>query len=159
MVEIVGSYTLEAPIQKVWPRIFDPVSLMGLIPGCQQLEQVGPEEYRGRIQVGIAAVSGTYDTYAKLVERDPPHGCRFEGGISGATGSIKGEASFILKEVEEHNSLIEYRAKGMITGALAKLSPRFVEGVAQTLIKLGLASLNRQLQAQAAAGTADHVEQ
>jgi carbon monoxide dehydrogenase subunit G len=64
-----------------------------------------------------------------------------------------------LKEVEEHNSLIEYRAKGMITGALAKLSPRFVEGVAQTLIKLGLASLNRQLQAQAAAGTADHVEQ
>jgi carbon monoxide dehydrogenase subunit G len=51
--------------------------------------------------------------------------------------------------VEEHDkSLIEYQAKGLITGALAKLSPRFIEGVAQTLIKLGLANLNKQLQAQ-----------
>jgi carbon monoxide dehydrogenase subunit G len=62
MVEIVGSYKLEASIEEVWPRIFDPQSLIGLIPGCQQLEQVSPNEYRGRIQVGIAAVSGTYDT-------------------------------------------------------------------------------------------------
>jgi carbon monoxide dehydrogenase subunit G len=159
MIEIVGSYTLESPIDEVWPRIFDPVSLMGLIPGCQQLEQVSPNEYRGRIQVGIAAVSGTYGTYVRLVERDPPHCCRFEGQISGATGSIKGEATFNLKEVEGRNNLIEYQAKGMITGALAKLSPRFVEGVAQALIKLGLASLNKQLQAQAMVRTADHVDQ
>jgi hypothetical protein len=47
----------------------------------------------------------------------------------------------------------------MITGALAKLSPRFVEGVAQTLIKLGLANLNKQLQAQIVAETAHYVEE
>jgi hypothetical protein len=141
MVEIVGSHRLEAPIDEVWPRIFDPTSLVSLIPGCQQLEQVSPDEYRGRIQVGIAAVSGTYETYVRVVERDPPHRCRFEGEVSGATGSIKGEASFTLEEVEERNSVIEYQAKGMITGALAKLNPRFVEGIAQTLIRLGLAKL------------------
>ena len=159
MVEIVGSYKLEASIEEVWPRIFDPQSLIGLIPGCQQLEQVSPNEYRGRIQVGIAAVSGTYDTYVKVVERDPPHRCRFEGEVSGATGSIQGATSFILKEVDEGDSLIEYQAKGMITGALAKLSPRFVEGVAQTLIKLGLANLNKQLQAQTVVETAHYVEE
>ena len=53
--------------------------------------------------------------------------------------------------------MIEYQAKGMITGALAKLSPRFVEGVSQTLIKLGLANLNRQVRAQAVANVANHV--
>jgi hypothetical protein len=46
----------------------------------------------------------------------------------------------------------------MITGALAKLSPRFVEGVAQTLINLGLANLNKQLRAQLAASTAGYPE-
>jgi len=149
---------LEAPIDDIWPFIFDPKSLMSLIPGCQQLEQVSTDEYRGHIQVGIAAVSGTYDSYVRVVERDPPHRCCFEGEISGATGIIKGEASFVLKEVEEGNNLIEYQAKGTITGALAKLSPRFVEGVAQTLIKLGLANLNKQLQAQKLAGTVNHFE-
>ena len=158
MVEIVGSYELEASIDEVWPRIFDPTSLMSLIPGCQQLEQVGPDEYQGHIQVGVAAVSGIYESYVRVVEREPPHKCRFEGEVSGATGTIKGDASFTLKEVNEHNSLIEYQAKGMITGALAKLSPRFVEGVSQTLIKLGLATLNRGLRAQAVANTADQVK-
>jgi carbon monoxide dehydrogenase subunit G len=158
MIEIVGGRTLEAPIDEVWPLIFDPSSLMSLMPGCQQLEQVSPDEYRGQIQVGIAAVSGTYDTYVKVVERDPPHVCRLEGEISGATGSIRGEAAFNLKEVDEGDSLIEYQAKGMITGALAKLSPRFVEGVAQTLIKLGLANMCIQLQARAVAETSHDVE-
>ncbi len=109
--------------------------------------------------MGIAAVSGTYDTYVRVVEHAPPHRCRFKGEISGATGTIKGEASFTLKEVEECNNLIEYQAKGIITGALAKLSPRFVEGVALTLVKLGLANLNKQLQAQMVADTTDHFEE
>ena len=157
MVEIVGTYKLEASRDEVWPRIFDPTSLMSLIPGCQQLEQVGPDEYRGQIQVGIAAVSGIYDSYVRVVESDPPYRCRFEGEVSGGTGAIRGDASFTLKEVDEHNSLIEYHAKGMITGALAKLNPRFVEGGSQTLIKLGLANLNRQLRARVVANLADHV--
>jgi carbon monoxide dehydrogenase subunit G len=158
MIKIVGSYQIEAPIDKVWPRIFDPQSLIGMIPGCQQLEQVGPDEYRGQIQVGVAAVSGLYDTYVWLLKHDPPQHCCFAGEISGSTGTIKGEASFTLKEVQHSNSLIEYEAEGMITGALAKLSPRFVEGVARTLINLGLANLNKQLRAQPAADTAGYFE-
>ncbi len=146
MVEIVGSYMLEASVDEVWPHIFDPASLMSLIPGCQQLEQVSPDEYRGQIQVAIAAVSGTYDTYVRVVERDSPRHCRFEGEVSGSTGRVRGSASFTLKEVEEQkNSLIEYQAKGMITGALARLNPRYVEGIARTLINLGLTNLNQQL--------------
>lgn len=148
MITIVGSYELEAAIDKVWPRIFDPKSLMSLIPGCQQLEQVGPDEYRGQIRVGIAAVSGTYESYVRVLDHDPPFGCHFKGEVSGSTGTIKGEASFFLKGAKENNSLIEYEAKGIITGALAKLSPRFVKGVAQTLINMGLADLNKQLRAQ-----------
>lgn len=158
MVKIVGSYQLEAPIDKVWPHIFDPQSLMSLIPGCQQLEQIGPDEYRGQIQVGVAAVSGTYESYVRLLRREPPHQCCFAGEISGSTGTVKGEASFTLKEVDQSNSCIEYEAEGMITGALAKLSPRFVEGIARTLINLGLANLNKQLRAQPAADTAGYFE-
>jgi carbon monoxide dehydrogenase subunit G len=158
MIKIMGSYRLETSIDKVWPRIFDPQSLMSLIPGCQQLQQVGPDEYQGQILVGVAAVRGTYDTQVNVSQRDPPHSCRFEGEVSGSTGIIKGEASFILKEVDKHNSLIEYEAKAMVTGALARLSPRFLEGVAKTLINLGLANLNRQLQAQPVANTRDQIE-
>jgi len=149
MIKIAGRSQLQAPIREVWPHIFDPTSLMHLIPGCQELRQVSPDEYRGQIQVAIAAVSGTYATYVRLVESNPPHNCSFRGEVSGAAGTINGEASFTLKEVGAQTSLIEYEAKGLIVGALARLNPRYVEGIAQTMIKQGLASLNQQLQARA----------
>jgi carbon monoxide dehydrogenase subunit G len=117
---------------------------MTLIPGCQQLEQAGTGLYRGRLQVGIAAVGGTYETLVQLVEQEPPRCCRFAGEVSGPTGSIKGEAAFMLAGAET-GCLVEYQAQALITGALAKLSPRLVEGVVQTLIKAGFANLNRQL--------------
>jgi carbon monoxide dehydrogenase subunit G len=141
MIKIAGTYKLASPVDQVWPRIFDVQSLMSLIPGCQQLEEVAPGEYRGQIQVGVAGMSGTYATTVRVVESDPPRLCRFAGEVSGTAGTITGEASFRLTEVDGGHSLLEYEAQGMITGALGKLSPRFVEGVARTLLNMGLAKL------------------
>jgi len=56
MTKITGSYELEAAREIVWPRIYDPVSLMELIPGCQRLEKIGVDEYSGQIQIGVAGV-------------------------------------------------------------------------------------------------------
>jgi len=147
MVKITGSCELEAAREIVWPRIYDPVSLMGLIPGCQHLERTGVDEYRGQIQIGVAGISGLYDMSVRVVDQAPPAYCRFEGEVSGATGTINGQVLFQLKEVKG-NSQITYEAQAIITGALAKLSPRFIEGTVKMLIKLGMASLNRQLRAQ-----------
>jgi carbon monoxide dehydrogenase subunit G len=145
MINIKGSYTLAAPREQVWPFIFDPHALMGLIPGCQSIEQVSPDEYRGQVQVGVASVSGIYDTYVKIHSFHPPVTCQFQGEISGPTGLVKGTATFTLKKFGEKCTL-DYQAQGLVTGALAKLSPRFIEGLVNTLLKIGLANLNKQVQ-------------
>jgi carbon monoxide dehydrogenase subunit G len=145
MIRIEGNYTLAAPREQVWPLIFDPYSLMALIPGCQRLEQVSPGEYRGQVQVGLASVSGTYATIVKVLESQPPENCKFEGEISGPAGLIKGTATFTLLDSGE-KSILKYEAQGLVTGALSKLSPRFVEGVVSSFLKIGLANLNRQVQ-------------
>jgi carbon monoxide dehydrogenase subunit G len=146
MIRIAGSYTFDTSPENIWPRIFDPESLMGLIPGCQAIEQVNADEYRGQIDIGLPAIVGKYQTAVRLVEYDEPQYCTFEGEVDGATGSIKGTASFRLKEVNGHKTLLEYEGQGLITGALGRLSSRLIEGVAQTLIKQGLARLNRELE-------------
>jgi len=48
--------------------------------------------------------------------------------------------------VNGQKTLLEYEGQGLITGALGRLSSRLIEGVAQTLIKQGLARLNRELE-------------
>lgn len=148
-MQVSGSYLIEAPREQVWPLIFDPNALVALVPGCERLEQVAPDEYRGQMRVGVAAVGGTYETLVKVLEQDPPHRCRLEGEISGPTGTIRGQASFTLKEVG-NGTLIEYETTATITGALATLDSRFVEGVVRALLNLGLARLGQQARSQAA---------
>ena len=144
---IDGSYTLDAPPERVWPIIFDPISLVGMILGCETIEEVSPGEYRGRIRIGIAAVAGTFETLVNILEVDPPHTCRMSGEVSGPTGVISGEATFHLAG-ENGQTLLSYEGSAVITGALGQMSPRFVESVARTLIQHGLGKLNRELRGE-----------
>ncbi len=142
-MDISGSYTLNAPAEQVWPLIFNPNSLISLIPGCQQLVQVAPDEYRGQMNVGIAAVSGKYDTFVKIIEADAPNFCTFEGQVTGPTGTISGMASFSLKQ-KEIDTEIDYHAQALITGALGTISPRILESIAKTFINQAMSKLNEK---------------
>jgi hypothetical protein len=147
-MKVANHYTLDAAPERIWPHILNPSLLMKLIPGCQQIEQVSPTEYHAQIRARLAAIVGTFRTVVRLVEYDEPHYCSFEGVVTGPTGSIRGSASFKLQEVSDHKTLIEYQGNAIIGGALMQLSARFVEGVADTFIKQGLAKLNQELQSE-----------
>lgn len=145
-MKIANHYTFAAPRERIWSLIYDPAALADLIPGCEKLEQISPDEYRGQIQLRLPAVVGTYQTYVKLLEREEPSYCLFAGEVSGSPGAIKGTASFRLQALNEHASVIEYEGQAVISGPLGQLNSRFIEGIANTLIKQGLGKLNQQAQ-------------
>ena len=143
-MRIAGSYALDAIRSEVWPRVFDPASLVSLIPGCQRLERESANEYRGSLLLGLPSVSGSFETHVRILEQRDPSYCRFQGEISGPTGVVTGTVSFSLKELDGRTQL-DYEAEGIVTGALAKMPARFLEGVIRTLLAQGLAKLNREL--------------
>jgi carbon monoxide dehydrogenase subunit G len=145
-MKIANHYTFNAPRNRVWPLIYDPTALVSLIPGCESLEQVSPDEYRGQIQLRLPAVVGTYETYIKVLERQEPGYCLLAGEVNGGPGSIKGIASFKLEAISEQETLIAYEGQGIISGPLGQLNSRFIESITNTLIKQGLARLNQQAQ-------------
>ena len=143
-MKVAGSYRFDGSRESIWPLIYDPASLVSLIPGCDQIEQISSDEYRGQMHIKLPAVAGIYTTYVKLIECSKPHYCRFEGEVNGSAGSIEGVASFRLETVDSQ-TVMEYEGQAMISGPLAKLDSRFVEGIVQTLLKQGLAKLNKQI--------------
>lgn len=140
-MKIAGSYTLSAPRDRVWPIIFDPAALLDLIPGCDQIQADGPGSYRGTITLRLPAVSGTYNTAIKILDQREPEFCRMDGEAAGSGGSVKGQATFTLREADG-GTLVEYEGNAIITGPLGGMNPRFVEGVAQALIRQGLGKLD-----------------
>jgi uncharacterized protein len=139
-MKIAGQTTLDASAGSIWPLIFDPSTLLQLLPGCEQVEQVAPGEFRSRMTLRVPALAGTYDTYVKVLQVEEPSFCRLQGEASGPGGSVRGQASFSLQPDAEQTR-IQYEGDAQIAGPLAGMNPRFAEGVAQQLIKQGLGRL------------------
>ena len=154
-MNIRGSRTLIAPRAAVFAAICDPDTLLAVIPGCSEIEQVGDAEYRGQISLRLPGVVGTYRTVVSLVDADAPRYGRLEGEVVGALGSIKGHASFRLTEAGGKTT-VDYDGEAVIGGPLARLDSRFVEGLAGSLINQGLGSLNSRLQHDRSAGVASN---
>jgi carbon monoxide dehydrogenase subunit G len=139
-MQIAGQATLDAAVESIWPLIFDSRTLLELLPGCEQVEQVAPDEYRGRMTLRVPAIAGTYETWVKVLKYEAPSFCQIQGEAIGSSGSVRGQASFTLQP-DAQQTRIEYQGDAQIGGPLAGMNPRFAEGVAQMLIRQGLARL------------------
>jgi carbon monoxide dehydrogenase subunit G len=144
-MRVSGRATLAAPRAAVFEAICDPRTLLDVIPGCQEIERVSPEEYRGRIAIRLPAFAGTYDTLVRLTHADPPAHGELEGRVEGTAGTISGHASFRLAEVDG-GTVIEYEGIATISGPLARLDSRFAEALARSLIDEGLERLGSRVQ-------------
>jgi carbon monoxide dehydrogenase subunit G len=157
-MNIRGSQILDAPPSVAFAAICDPDALLGIIPGCREIEQIGEAEYRGKISLRLPGVVGTYRTVVRLVDADAPHYGRIDGELEGALGTVDGQATFRLTE-SDGKTKIEYEGQAVIGGPLARLDARFVEGLAGSLIKQGLKNLNSRLRAEQSAGVAKNGRQ
>jgi carbon monoxide dehydrogenase subunit G len=152
-MRIRGSHTLQAPRAVVFAAICDPDTLLGVIPGCREIEQTGEAEYRGKISLRLPGMVGTYRTIVRLVDADPPGFGELEGELEGGLGTIKGRATFRLADTSA-GTRIDYEGQAVIGGPLAHLDARFAEGLAGSLINQGLRNLDSRLCADTPAATA-----
>ena len=88
----------------------------------------------------MPAIAGTYETWVKVLKYEAPSFCQIQGEATGSSGSVRGQASFTLQP-DAQRTRIEYQGDAQIGGPLAGMNPRFAEGVAQMLIRQGLARL------------------
>jgi carbon monoxide dehydrogenase subunit G len=139
-MRISGKDLLNAPCEAIWKLIFNPSALLQLVPGCDQVEQVAPDQYRASLTMRVPALTGNYEILIKIVERIEPRFCRLEGDARGPSGGVQGTGTLTLLS-QGQLTRIDYDSEIHVSGPLAGMPPRFVEGVAQTLIRQGLSKL------------------
>ncbi len=139
-----GTHRFTAPRERVFDAIRDPRVLMAVIPGCEAVEQVGPDAYEGRITLRLPGAVGGYRTSVRLVDVVAPERAGLDGRVEGAMGSIAGRADFTLTDADGGTAM-DYAGSGTIAGPLARLDSRFAERLAESLIGQGLRALDLRL--------------
>jgi carbon monoxide dehydrogenase subunit G len=143
-VNLHGTHRFAAPRERVFDAIRDPRVLMAVIPGCETVEQTGPDEYRGRILLRLPGAVGAYRTTVRLVDVAAPERAGLDGRVEGSMGTITGRADFTLAEADGGTAM-DYSGSGSIDGPLARLDSRFAERLAESLISQGLRALDHRL--------------
>jgi uncharacterized protein len=132
-VNLDGSAVLSADPEKVWAVITDPAVLARTIPGCETLEQVGDDEYKMNVSVGVGAIRGTYAGEVKLSDKQHPSSYVMHASGAGAPGNARAQVTINLEPAGDGRTNLTYSADAVIGGPVAGVGQRMITGVAKRM--------------------------
>ncbi len=112
----------------------DPVVLAGAIPGCESLEKIGENEYRMKMKMALAALSGAFEGKVKITDQTPPSSFRLEVEGSGKVGFLKGSGVLTLKGAGDATE-VGYEGDVQVGGTIAAVGQRLIDATAKSMIK------------------------
>jgi uncharacterized protein len=132
-VKLDGSAVLSAPPERVWSVITDPAVLARTIPGCESLEQVGDDEYKMNVSVGVGAIRGTYAGEVRLSDKKHPSSYVMHASGAGAPGNARAEVTINLEPAGDGQTTLTYSADAVIGGPVAGVGQRMISGVSKRM--------------------------
>ena len=129
-MKVSGEATLHGAVDRVYQVLHDPAVLVRTIPGCERLEQTGPDAYRMAVTAGVAAIKGTYTGDVLLTDLDAPHAFLLKASGSGAPGTVSTEVRVSLAE-SDGVTLLTYDADAVVGGPVGGVGQRILAGVAK----------------------------
>ncbi len=130
-MKVTGSAVLNAPRERVWDAINDPAVLVRTIPGCRQLEQVGPDAYRATVHAGVGSIKGVYSGEVTLTDQVEPASFVLHASGAGAPGTINADVNVSLAEQDDGRTRLDYDADAVVGGMIGGVGQRMLTSVAK----------------------------
>lgn len=131
-LKIEGSYTFNAPRERVWQVLLDPKIMAQCMPGCESMNEVAPDKYETVMKVGVASVKGTYKGKVTIKDKQVPSHYVLSGEGSGGPGFMQGDVAIDLEE-SNGQTMLKYSTEPKIGGLIASVGQRMLNGVAKLM--------------------------
>jgi uncharacterized protein len=150
-MELQGSVTIPATPTQVWQALNDPEVLRQCIPGCEEVQQISPEEMHARVLLRMGPVRARFAGKVKMTDIRPLQGytLNFEGS-GGSAGFARG-SSVVTLAAAEGSTLLSYTAQASVAGKLGQIGGRLMDASAGQLAGKFFSNLNAHLSEGAAA--------
>jgi carbon monoxide dehydrogenase subunit G len=149
-MKLSGEQILSASRERVWELFNNPDRLSRLIPGCEKLEVLGPDEYAGTINVGIASVKGVYSGKLKLEDKRAPEHYKMAVDGKGKQGFVRGSGTLDLEARDRSTTVVKYAGDVQVGGLLVQVGQRVIDSAAKMMMGQFFAAADAELKAEAA---------
>jgi carbon monoxide dehydrogenase subunit G len=129
-----GTVEIAAPRPKVWAFVTDPVSAGSCGPGVESVEPSDASHFKARAKVGIGFINARFvlDGEMVTVTENEVAEVRAHGQAPGS--GVDGTATMRLSDGANGGTTMDWKADVNISGTLASLGSRLIEGTANKMI-------------------------
>lgn len=138
-----GDIWLPAAPEAVFATLLDPAALARVIPGCHALDEIAPHHYRADVTVGIGMIKARYAAEVALSEIEAPRRLRLAGSGLSSMGAARG-AGWVTLEHKDGGTLLRYDYESQVSGKVAAVGSRMLEGAARIVLRQLFEQLGRQ---------------
>ena len=112
----------------------DPEVLARAIPGCESLEKIGENEYRMKMKMALASISGAFEGKVRITDQAPPVSFRLVVEGAGKIGFVKGDGVLKLAPADGGTE-VTYEGDAQVGGTMAAVGQRLIDGTSKMMIK------------------------
>jgi carbon monoxide dehydrogenase subunit G len=112
----------------------DPEILARAIPGCESLEKIGENEYKMKMKMALASISGSFEGKVRITDQTPPTSFRLIVEGAGKIGFVKGDGLLKLAAADAGTE-VTYEGDAQVGGTMAAVGRRLIDGTSKMMIK------------------------
>ncbi len=134
-MKIEKQFTVEAAQETVWDFITSPDKVGPCIPGCEQVEVVGPGKYRATIKLKVGPIKTTFHVTVTTTEETPPQVATYEtkGEEGGKASRLSATSSLTVTPQGPAQSEVGYTSDITIAGRLGKFGAGVMNKIADKM--------------------------
>jgi len=131
-MKIEGTQKIDVPRERIFAALVDPAILQKCIPGCEQMEKTGENQYKARLTAGVGPVKGVFTATVSLQDIVAPEHYKLVVEGKGQPGFVKGSGELSLKD-DDDGTEIQYTGDVNVGGLIASVGQRMIQSAAKLL--------------------------
>lgn len=132
-MEFSGTQTIDASIEKVWTFLLDVNKVAACAPGFQSLEELGDEHWKAVVSVGVGAVKAKFTMDVTRPDMHEPEHMVVKGRGKAPGSAVELSGDMHLTALESNQTQMEWKAMVIISGTIASVGARLLQGTAEKL--------------------------
>lgn len=134
-MQFSGKVDIKAPRERVFAFVTDPEQVGKCGPGVESIEVIDETHFKARAKVGVGFIRSKFVMDMERTEAVPPERAviRARGQAPGSAVDATGTMT-LTEGAEPDTTVMEWEANVTISGTLASVGGRLIEGTANKLI-------------------------
>jgi carbon monoxide dehydrogenase subunit G len=143
-----GTVGIAAPRDTAWAFLMDPNQVGQCGPGVESIEVIDETHFRAKAKVGVGFIKAAFTIVMEMADLDPPNHATIKAHGQAPGSAVDAVAQMALKDGEAAGSTVmDWSADVNISGTLASVGARMIEGTAHKMIDQTFDCIKAKLEA------------